>query len=83
MNISLLHTSEISKINSDYFYFGTNYKKVFKIKNSTSFQFLDYQKLFKKISKDEKFFFLKWIEKKKTSKQGLNFLVDEFNCREK
>lgn len=65
MNISLLHTSEISKINSDYFYFGTNYKKVFKIKNSTSFQFLDYQKLFKKISKDEKFFFLKWIEKKR------------------
>ena len=59
MNISLIHTSKISKINSDYFYFGTNYKKVFKIKNNSIFKFLDYQEQLKKVSKEEKKHFLK------------------------
>ena len=50
MNISLVHSSSISKINSPYIYFGTSYKNILKLKKESNYPIINYE---------GEFFFLK------------------------
>ena len=43
MNISLVHSSSISKINSPYIYFGTSYKNILKLKKEINYPIIKYE----------------------------------------
>ena len=43
MNISLVHSGSISKINSPYIYFGTSYKNILKLKKESNYPIINYK----------------------------------------
>ena len=49
MNISLVHSSSISKINSPYIYFGTSYKNILKLKKESNYPIIKYEDELNKI----------------------------------
>ena len=83
MNISLVHSSSISKINSPYIYFGTSYKNILKLKKEINYPIIKYEDELNRIAEKEEKYFLNWIEKKKKKEQRLNLLVDESISRKK
>jgi hypothetical protein len=65
MNISLVHSSSISKINSPYIYFGTSYKNILKLKKEINYPIIKYEDELNRIAEKEEKYFLNWIEKKR------------------
>jgi hypothetical protein len=65
MNISLVHSSSISKINSPYIYFGTSYKNILKLKKESNYPIINYEGELNEIAQKEEKYFLNWIERKR------------------
>jgi hypothetical protein len=63
MNISLVHSSSISKINSPYIYFGTSYKNILKLKKESNYPIIKYEDELNKIAANEEKYFSNWFEK--------------------